>query len=108
MPKQSPLDEEIATSLISFAPRTLADLHICNWSSAKVFLPMLRLLRFISVCTTMPVAFYSDKHSVFRFNQPSVGSQSDLSQFGLAMQQLFIAILCANTPQAKGRVERVI
>ena len=55
-----------------------------------------------------PVAFYSDKHSVFRVNQPSVGSQSDLSQFGRAMQQLDIEIICANTPQAKGRVERVI
>ena len=29
-----------------------------------------------------PVAFYSDKHSVFRVNQPSVGSEHDLSQFG--------------------------
>ena len=55
-----------------------------------------------------PVAFYSDKHSVFRVNQPSVGRQSDLSQFGRAMQQLDIEIICANTPQAKGRVERVI
>ncbi len=55
-----------------------------------------------------PVALYSDKHSVFRVNQPSVGSESDLSQFGRAMQQLDIEIICANTPQAKGRVERVI
>ena len=55
-----------------------------------------------------PVAFYSDKHSVFRVNQPSVGSESDLSQFGRAMRELEIEIICANTPQAKGRVERVI
>ena len=55
-----------------------------------------------------PVAFYSDKHSVFRVNQPSVGSESDLSQFGRAMRELDIEIICANTPQAKGRVERAI
>jgi transposase len=54
-----------------------------------------------------PVAFYSDKHSVFRVNQPSQGTQNDLTQFGRAMQQLDIEIICANTPQAKGRVERV-
>ena len=31
-----------------------------------------------------------------------------LTQFGRAMQELDIQIICANTPQAKGRVERVI
>jgi transposase len=55
-----------------------------------------------------PVAFYSDKNSIFRVNVPSVGSRDDLTQFGRAMQELDIEIICANTPQAKGRVERVI
>lgn len=54
-----------------------------------------------------PVAFYSDKHGVFRVNQEqSIGLGSGLTQFGRAMQELDIQILCANTPQAKGRVER--
>jgi hypothetical protein len=55
-----------------------------------------------------PVAFYSDKHSIFRVNLPSTGSGDALTQFGRAMQELDIQIICANTPQAKGRVERVI
>jgi transposase len=55
-----------------------------------------------------PVAFYSDKNSIFRVNLPSVDTRSDLTQFGRAMQELDIEIICANTPQAKGRVERVI
>ena len=55
-----------------------------------------------------PVAFYSDKHGIFRVNVPSVGSRTDLTQFGRAMQELDIEIICANSPQAKGRVERVI
>lgn len=54
-----------------------------------------------------PVAFYSDKHGIFRVNQPSVGVGENLTQFGRTMQELEIAIICANTPQAKGRVERV-
>ena len=54
-----------------------------------------------------PVAFYSDKHGVFRVNQPAAGSSDALTQFGRAMQALDIQIICANTPQAKGRVERV-
>jgi transposase len=55
-----------------------------------------------------PVAFYSDKNSIFRVNQPSVGTSNALTQFGRAMQELDIQIICAHTPQAKGRVERVI
>src|SRR6266508_5167354 len=55
-----------------------------------------------------PVAFYSDKHGIFRVNVPSAGSGDALTQFGRAMQELDIQIICANSPQAKGRVERVI
>ena len=55
-----------------------------------------------------PVAFYSDKHGIFRVNLPSVGKSDALTQFGRAMQELDIQIICANTPQAKGRVERAI
>lgn len=54
-----------------------------------------------------PAAFYSDKHGIFRVNQPTRGKTDALTQFGRAMQELHIQIICANTPQAKGRVERV-
>jgi len=54
-----------------------------------------------------PIAFYSDKHGVFRVNMPSAGKSDALTQFGRAMRELDIQIICANTPQAKGRVERV-
>jgi len=53
-----------------------------------------------------PVAFYSDKHGIFRVHQASTGSSDTLTQFGRAMRELDIQIICANTPQAKGRVER--
>jgi transposase len=54
-----------------------------------------------------PVAFYSDKHGIFRVNQEQItGLGSGLTQFGRAMQELDIQIICANSPQAKGRVER--
>ena len=43
----------------------------------------------------------------FRVNQPRpLGTTSGLTQFGRAMQELDIQIICANTPQAKGRIER--
>lgn len=54
-----------------------------------------------------PIAFYSDKHGIFRVNQPQpLGLGKGVTQFGRAMQELDIQIICANTPQAKGRVER--
>ena len=56
-----------------------------------------------------PVAFYSDRHGIFRVNMPQpLGTTSGLTQFGRAMQELDIQIICAHSPQAKGRVERVI
>jgi transposase len=53
-----------------------------------------------------PVAFYSDKHNIFRVNIPNGSSGNNLTQFGRAMKELDIEIICANSPQAKGRVER--
>ena len=53
-----------------------------------------------------PAGLYTDKHGIFRVNIPNVGTGDNLTQFGRAMQSLEIPILCANTPQAKGRVER--
>ena len=54
-----------------------------------------------------PAAFYRDKFGVFRVNQPChLPASTGLTQFGRAMQELDIKLICANTPQAKGRVER--
>ena len=53
-----------------------------------------------------PVAFYSDKHTVFRVNKPDAKGGQGMTQFGRALAQLNIEILCANSSQAKGRVER--
>jgi hypothetical protein len=52
------------------------------------------------------VAFYSDKHSIFRVNTKDAIGGDGVTQFGRALAVLNIDILCANTPQAKGRVER--
>lgn len=53
-----------------------------------------------------PRAFYSDKLGVFRVNMPNPVSGTGLTQFGRAMKELEIELLCAHSPQAKGRVER--
>ena len=55
-----------------------------------------------------PVAFYSDKHSIFRvYHDGTTGRARGITQFGRALTELNIDIICANSPQAKGRVERM-
>jgi hypothetical protein len=53
-----------------------------------------------------PVAFYSDKHGVFRVNHEGALGGDGMTQFGRALDALNIDIICANSSQAKGRVER--
>lgn len=54
-----------------------------------------------------PVAFYSDRLSVFHVSRGDhAAGGKGLSQFGRAMTELNVEIICANSPQAKGRVER--
>jgi transposase len=65
------------------------------------------LLRQYLAAQGRPGGLYTDKHGIFRVNIPNAGLGDNLTQFGRAMRSLEIPILCANTPQAKGRVERV-
>jgi hypothetical protein len=53
-----------------------------------------------------PLAFYSDKASIFHINQASATGGAGHTQFGRALYELNIDGICANTPAAKGRVER--
>lgn len=55
----------------------------------------------------LPAAVYSDRHSIFQVNR---GDRHDVShtqtQFARSLEQLGIEGIQANSPQAKGRVER--
>lgn len=53
----------------------------------------------------MPIALYSDKHSTFRINAKEADPAAQ-TQFSRALGQLGIESIHANSPQAKGRVER--
>jgi transposase len=53
-----------------------------------------------------PLTFYSDKFGVFRINHPNDLKSDGVTQFARALYELDIELICANTPQAKGRVER--
>jgi transposase len=52
----------------------------------------------------LPEAFYSDRHSIFRINTPLQEERE--TQVARAVRELDIELICANSPQAKGRIER--
>ena len=54
----------------------------------------------------IPRALYHDKHGIFRINQQDTNKGNDFTQFGRAMKELDVEMIYANSPQAKGRVER--
>lgn len=53
-----------------------------------------------------PMAFYSDKHSIFRVSRKTLEPGERLSSLHKALKKLQIELICAHSPQAKGRVER--
>lgn len=56
--------------------------------------------------TGVPHCFYSDRFSVFRTNRREGYVDEPVTQFQRAISGLDIELICANSPQAKGRVER--
>jgi hypothetical protein len=74
----------------------------------------MRMLQEIVLNQGIPLAIYHDRHSIFEVNEnilPSVKEQLDgkepKTQFGRLMQELGIESIPANSPQAKGRIERL-
>ena len=53
-----------------------------------------------------PLAFYSDRHGIFRVNAKDAESGDGKTEFGRVVERLEIGLINALTPQAKGRVER--
>ena len=71
----------------------------------------LGLMRAISLSAGVPLALYSDRHTIFHSpREPTVIEQlanhRPLTQFGRAMDELGVSIIKAYSPQAKGRIER--
>jgi transposase len=53
-----------------------------------------------------PVALYADKHGIFHINVKDKLEEGELTQIGRIAKALDIELISANSPQAKGRVER--
>lgn len=72
------------------------------------------LLREIIQQQGIPLALYSDRHSIFQVNpkqreslEEQLAGERQLTQVGRAMKELGIQSILALSPQAKGRIERL-
>ena len=89
---------------IDDATGRLVELHFAPGETTASYWDAMR--RYLPRCGK-PRALYSDKNSIFKVNIPTSLSGTGMTQFGRSMKELDIEIICANTPQAKGRVEKV-
>ena len=85
-----------ATSAITY-------LRFCRTETTEAYLDLLRSYLELH---GRPISFYSDKHSVFRVNNKKTFKGPCLTRFGEVLKELDIELICAHSPQAKGRVER--
>ncbi len=84
----------------------------CRTVEAETTWAYLGLLREMCLADGIPLALYSDRHTIFHSpREPTIieqiANQQPLTQFGRAMQELGIHIIKAGSPQAKGRIERL-
>ena len=91
-------------TLIVFIDDATSELMALRFAPAETTRAYMETLRAYLAQHGRPVAIYSDKHSIFRVNRPD--REGELTQFTRTLRTLDIAPIHANTPQAKGRVER--
>lgn len=95
------IDDATSTVLaLRFVP------HECAWA-------YLKLLEDVITCWGVPASVYQDRHTIHQraddfwsLEEELAGRQAP-TQVGAALEALAITAICAQSPQAKGRVERL-
>ena len=92
-------------TLLVFIDDATGKLTQLRFVKTETTLAYLHVLHDHVVTYGVPVALYSDKHSIFRINAKTANPDAE-TQFSRAARALGITCIHANSPQAKGRVER--
>lgn len=92
-------------TLLVFIDDATSRLVALRFAKLETTWEYLNLLRDYISTTGRPLTLYSDRHSIFRSPHSEYAETRD-TQLGQALRELDIELLCATTPQAKGRVER--
>jgi len=93
-------------TLIVFIDDATSRLTALRFAPAETTKAYLSALRAQVLAHGVPLAFYSDRHGIFRVNAKEAASGDGYTEFGRVAERLRIELIQATTPQAKGRVER--
>jgi Winged helix-turn helix len=93
-------------TLLAFVDDATSRLMQLRFVASESAFDYLRATRAYLEAHGKPVALYSDKHGIFRVNAKDAIGGDRITQFGRVLSELNIDIICANSPQAKGRIER--
>ena len=92
-------------TLLVFIDDATGKLMQLRFAPSETTLGYMRVLHDHIAAHGLPAALYSDKHSIFRINAKDAAPEAE-TQFSRAARELGIECIHANSPQAKGRVER--
>jgi hypothetical protein len=93
--------------LLVFIDDATSSLMHLRFESAETTMGYFRCVKAYILKHGRPAALYSDRYGVFTVNVPDkVSGLYGTTQFQRAMKELKIEMILANSPQAKGRVER--
>ena len=93
-------------ALIVFIDDATGRLVSLRFSPSQTRAAYLAALKDYVVAHGVPLAFYSDRHGIFRVNAKEAADGDGLTEFGRVCERLELELINALTPQAKGRVER--
>jgi hypothetical protein len=99
-------DREPACALLVFADDATSRLMHLHFAPTESTFSYFEATRAYLERHGKPVAFYSDRASVFYVHKREETAGKGVTQFGRAMYELNIDTFCANSSPAKGRVER--
>ena len=93
--------------LIVFIDDATSKIMLMRFYKAETSEDYLKMLRIYIEKYGRPLSLYSDKHSVFRVNKKELHEKGKwTTRFHEVLKELKIELICAHSPQAKGRVER--
>lgn len=93
-------------TLIVFIDDATGRLTALHFSPTETTRAYVEALKRHVIAHGAPLAFYSDRHGIFRVNAKDAASGDGKTEFNRVTERLQIVQICAHSPQAKGRVER--
>lgn len=93
-------------TLLQFVDDATSNTTVARFEKTETTEGYLKLLKEHIEKYGRPLGLYVDKHAIFRVNREEIQKGVGITHFGQVVKDLDIELICAHSPQAKGRVER--